>query len=264
MTLTLADPYLSQNEGRRYPLADDSVGLQDASLVDFRATVRNVPDGRSPAATVAALNTVEVEGRTFRRLSVLLSAGARELAVLAFDIPGDLATGSPFTAYARTATACGALTVTVVVLDEADGPYNVPFAPTTVRADDLKVDSVQSAGSVESTDPSITHNPTTRLTGRLVLTEGFNTEPYLDGNRLRLNVAKKGGIGEWCQTADAGQTCGNVLFTINGERPGSDGDLRLTGESGVRVTPLPDEHALRIELDDVAQEKMFTTCEKAC
>lgn len=264
MTRTLADPYLSQNEGRRYPLADDSVGLNDAALVDFRATVRNVPDGCAPAAMVAALNTIEVEGRTLRRLSIILSAGAQELTVLTFDIPGDLAPRAPFTAYSRTATAFGALTVTAAILDEADGPYAVPLAPTTVRADDLKVDSVQSTGSVESTDPSIAHNPTTRLTGRIVLAEGFNTEPYLDGNRLRLTVAKKGGIGEWCQTSGSGQTCGNVLFTINGERPGSNGDIRLIGESGIRVTPLPDEHALRIELDDVAQEKMFMTCEKAC
>ena len=268
MITTLADPWLTQNAGRKYPLADDTdTTIPDDAILEFRCTVRGFKLHGTPTARIyyiGSRNDPKLGFTKYADIEILDGPTGERIGTIQFNVPRSLIEGSCYTAVATNGGICGALTVQYAFMRIPYGPFNAVFSSTTVIVDDLKVDSVQSAGSVESTDPTITHNPTVRLTGRIVLAEGFNTEPYLDGNRLRLNVVKKGGIGEWCQTTGSGQTCSNVLFTINGERPGSDGDIRLTGENGVRVTPLPDEHALRIELDDVAQEKMLKTCEKAC
>lgn len=268
MITTLADPWLTQNAGRKYPLADDTdTTIPDDAILEFRCTVRGFKLHGTPTARIyyiGSRNDPNLGSVKYADVEILDGPAGGRIGTIRFDVPRSAVARSYHTAVAANGGIYGALTVQYAFTLIPYGAFDAVFSPTTVIADDLKVDSVQSAVSVESTDPTITHNPTTRLTGRLVLAEGFNTEPYLDGNRLRLNVAKRSGIGEWCQTAGAGQTCRNVLFTINGERPGSDGNLRLTGENGIRVTPLPDEHALRIELDDVAREKMLTTCEKAC
>jgi hypothetical protein len=188
---------------------------------------------------------------------------------LVFSIPTNIASNAPYTAYATdTATGTsGAITVTSSVLSVANGTKSIPFAWTTVVCDSLKVDSIRSghsASDARDADDPTSLNAAAALTGDIVLAEGRNAEPYLDGNRIRLDIFKGAGLGENCQSMASAQTCDNVLFTINGERPGSDGNIRITGENGITVTPDPDGHALTIKLDDVELDRMTTKCESDC
>jgi len=146
-------------------------------------------------------------------------------------------------------------------------PVDIPFAATTVVCDSLKVMSLQSAHDAadarDVSDPD-GRDPVAMLTGEIVLAEGRNAEPYLDGSRLRLDIRKGAGLGENCQAMASSQTCDNVLFAINGERPGSDGNIRIAGENGVSVTARPGEHAITIKLDDVARDRLAKECASAC
>lgn len=155
---------------------------------------------------------------------------------------------------------------------DASYDVDIPFAATTVVCDSLKVDSIQSAqdpdDALDKDDPADL-DVTVAVSGDVELAEGRNAEPYLDGNRLRIDVFKGGGLGERCQGdsvdgAAAGQTCGTVLFTVNGERPGSDGELRIIGEDGITVTPYPEDHAVEIRMDEAAAAKMTVGCAPAC
>ena len=147
-------------------------------------------------------------------------------------------------------------------------PVDIPLAWSTVVCDSLKVDSVQSAQGADDArddDDPAARTVTTVVSGDIEIAEGRNTEPYLDGNSLRLDIFKGGGLGERCQSAVmGGQRCDTVLFTINGERPGSDGDLRIVGESGVTVKPIPEEHAIGITMDDATAGLMSEGCAPEC
>lgn len=261
MITTLADPYLAANAGRRYPLADDTTGLADASLVDFRAAVSGVPTGTAVRAVLVRIG-ISADDPSVRELAVDLLAGETVLAALVFPIPADLASKSAYTAIARTTAAVGALTVMAAALDEDLGDYEIPFAATTVSVRGLGVDSIVSDGcrSRLPTDPDLE----TPVTGAVRIDPGYNTDPYLDGNRLHLDIVKGAGIGEWCQTEATGQTCDNVLFTINGERPGSDGNVNLVGESGIEVIPHPETHEIEIRLGDAAKAALAEDCERTC
>jgi hypothetical protein len=149
---------------------------------------------------------------------------------------------------------------------------DIPFAATTVVCDSLKVYSIQSAqddeDAVDETDPigaAASSYATRAISGDIVLAEGRNAEPYLDGNRLKLDIFKGAGLGEQCQSAVSGsQHCGTVLFTINGERPGSNGNIRIVGDGGITVTPDPENHAVEIRMDDEAAHRMADGCAPAC
>ena len=147
-------------------------------------------------------------------------------------------------------------------------PVDIPLAATTVVCDSLKVMSLQSANTqadARDDDDPAARTVTTAISGDIEIAEGRNTEPYLDGNSLRLDIFKGGGLGERCQSAVmGGQRCDTVLFTINGERPGSDGDLRIVGESGVTVKPIPEEHAIEITMDDATAGLMSEGCAPEC
>ena len=155
----------------------------------------------------------------------------------------------------------------VYVPPQGEYHVDIPFAATTVVCDSLKVMSLQSghdpADARDKDDPSGL-NAAAALSGEIVLAEGRNTEPYLDGNHVRLDIFKGAGLGENCQSVSSAQTCDNVLFTINGERPGSDGDIRIVGEDGITVTPDPGAHALTVKMDTVARDRMTTECASEC
>ena len=265
MIRTIADQYLAQNAGRRYPLADDTpAGVPDAAILDFRCTVRDVPPGSTARARLTNVATVGSD----KRLTVTVDrAGTSD--TLVFAIPLSMAADAPFTAYASDVVtgATGAMTVSAAVRSVQNGAKNLAFAWTTVVCDSLKVASLQSGHSSaearDKEDPSGL-NAAAALSGEIVLAEGRNAEPYLDGNRIRLDIFKGAGLGENCQSVSSGQTCDNVLFTINGERPGSDGDIRLVGEGGVTVTPHPESHSLTIKLDDVARNRLVAECTSDC
>lgn len=265
MIRTLADQYLAQNAGRRYPLADDA-GYgdipDDAAILDFRCTVRGVPAG---AAARAWITGVEATAAGKEVTVTVDRPGAND--VLVFELPSLLA--APYTAFARDEStgAEGTLVVAEAALSLPDGVKHAPLAWTTVVCDSLRVDSLRSCDENardEDADPAGL-DANAPLTGDIVLAEGRNAEPYLDGNRLRLDVFKGGGLGERCQTPAAGnQTCGTVLFTINGERPGSDGEIKIMGDNGVKVVPDPENHAVEIRMDDVATSRMAAGCAPAC
>lgn len=145
---------------------------------------------------------------------------------------------------------------------------DIPFATTTIVCDSLKVHSIQSAhdlADARDEDDPAGLDTTAAVDGEIALAEGRNAEPYLDGNRLRLDVFKGAGLGERCQSAVSGsQRCGTVLFTINGERPGSDGNIRIVGDGGITVVPDPENHAVEIRMDDEAASRMADGCAPAC
>ena len=270
MIRTLADQYLAQNAGRRYPLADDSGydGIpDDTALLDFRCTVRGVPAGVAPTAWIT---NVAGGGEENKTITVTVDRpGAPD--VLDFVIPRTMAEGSPFvaTAHDESTGAEGVLTVSAAAHAIANGIEAIPLARTTVVCDSLKVDSVQSAQGAAAGDEGDPpgRDAAAEISGEIVLAEGRNVEPYLDGNRLRLDIFKGGGLGELCQTvspAAGGQRCDTVLFTVNGERPGSTGDLMIVGDDGITVTPDPANHALEIRMDEAAADRMADGCAPVC
>ena len=271
MIRTLADQYLAQNAGRRYPFADDCdvQDIPDSAILDFRCTLRGVSAGTAPRAWLTKVETASAA----KRLTVT-TARPGTPDTLVFDIPADMAADAPYTAHAYDAAtgAEGALTVTAAALSVGNGVKSVPFAWTTVVCDSMKVDSIQSVqddeDAVDDTDPEgavASGYATETVSGMVLLDEGRNAEPYLDGNRLRLDVFKGAGLGERCQSAvSGGQRCGTVLFTINGERPGSDGDIRIVGDGGIAVVPDPENHAVEIRMDDEATRRTADGCATTC
>ena len=252
MITTLANPWLAQNAGRKFPLADDvDTIVPNAALLDFRCTVRGLRAGETPVAWLTDIAKDDDAGTVL--VTVWVKSGTRGVDVLLFEIPDNIARHEPHTVYVATDRSAAALTVTAEILTVEVGSTPVRFAPATVVADGLKVDSVNGED---------TANPP--ATGEIVLEPGYNAEPYLDGNRIRLDIYKGAGLGENCQTPAASQHCGNVLFSVNGERPGSDGNLKLVGEDGITVTSDKEHHAVEIRLDATAKDKVSKTCEPAC
>ncbi len=248
MIRTIADQWLAQNAGRRYPFADDAGvgGIPDSAVLDFSCVVHGAKAGEVVAASLTGLERVDGGMRPRVRVGAY--------GTLLFYVPDALARNAPYVASAASddGHVSGRLTVAASLLSAVMPDSPVPFAATAVALDSLKVESVQADGGDV-------------LTGEVVLSEGYNAEPYLDGSRLRLDVSKGGGLGEYCRLATGGgQTCDTVLFTVNGERPGSDGELRLVGGPGVAVTPMPDEHALEISLDATAKGTLAAECPAAC
>lgn len=274
MITTIADPYLAQNAGRRYPLADDTPYDDvpcDSAILDFRCTVFGMPSGKALRAWLNHVETVS----SGRQLTVSVRDGEDEVDSLTFEIAAPLPESAAHghTAVARGARSLGEITVSPAIMDEdcvPDGDKSSPFAWTTVVCDSLKVMSVQSGNTAgdafdEDDPPERVNACTAVLSGEIWLAEGRNADPYLDGNHLRLDIYKGAGLGERCQAAAAGdQTCDTVLFTINGERPGSDGDIRIVGDGGITVTPRPDDNAVEIGIGSAALDRLAKECERAC
>lgn len=268
MITTIADPFLAQNAGRRYPLADDTTGVPDNAILDFTCSVRNVPNTAFPRAMITDVDETSDGGVTGRRITVGVYAGTTLLTSLTFDIPGNMATSSVYRTVCRTDAAIGEIAVTSAALAIDTRVKNVPFARNTVVADMMKVDSITAVDSVDDDihDPKTgaVLSPTATLTGEVLLDDGYNSEPYLDGNNIRVEIYKGAGVREFCQPAPEGQTCGNVLFTINGEKPDSNGDIRIVGEDGITVIPHPEEHTIEITMGSTASDTVAKKCDRAC
>ena len=278
MIKTIADPYLAQNAGRRYPLADDTPYTDvpcDTAILDFRCTVRGVPAGHTPRAWLVRAKTLETPEGSAKQLTVEVrdDTSGETISTLVFELPGDMAAGHSHRIRARDrdGRSLGEMTVSAEAAGSCipEREMSIPFAWTTVVCDSLKVDSLQSANSKgdarDKTDPA-GRDVVAVLDGEVALAEGRNVEPYLDGAALRLDIRKGAGLGERCQTAAAGggQTCDTVLFTVNGERPGSDGDLRIVGDGGVTVTPRPEENTVEIGLGSAALARLAAECRRTC
>lgn len=270
MIRTIADPWLAQNAGRRYPLADDSdTTIPNNAILDFRCTVRGVTPGRTPVARIfyiGSRNDQVLGPVKYADVEILDGRGGDRIGVLRFDVPRSRVQTAHYTAVASGDAASGRLTVQYPFTTIPYGAFSAEFSSTTVVADSLGVDSVQGVPSVSYDEPGQHHidGPSVVLTGDVVLDAGANADPYLDGNRLRLEIAKGYGRGEWCQRQKATQNCGNVLFSINGERPGSDGSMRLVGEGGVIITPDQDGHALVITIGRPAADMLASDCTVKC
>lgn len=254
MITTIADQYLAQNAGRRYPFADDTPdmpGLPDSAVLDFHVSVYGRWDTAIPTA---ALQRVTREHGIVGIHVEMLQAQRTAAHSIHFSAPEEAFQADvPVTLRVSNSELCAAITVTSAILD-AQIPHSAyrEFAPTTVTFRTCGVDSIQAVGGE-------------RLDGEIVLAPGYNVDPYLDGNRLRLDVSKGGGIGEYCQQVSAGtQTCANVLFSINGERPGTDGDIVISGHDGVVVSNNPAAHAIEISVSATARTVLSGGCSVTC
>lgn len=255
MTYTLADQHLAQNAGRRFPLADDTVGMPDNVILDFRCTVFDLQAGETASAS---LQGVSDDGE-WTVVTVRAARGSARCP-LTFRFPLRMVEGTAYTAMAEGEFAFGEMTVTAALSDAPWGPADVPFSAATVSGDPLKVMSVQSAEEEDRGALPVT----CAVTGDVLLEEGYNTEPYISGNAIKLNIYKGAGAGEYCREISGDQTCGNVMFSINGERPDVNGNVMITGSDGVSVTPRPQENAVEITLNSKAAETATEPCEKTC
>lgn len=273
MIVTIADQWLVQNAGRRYPIADDSetvfydaslhkdITIPDTAILDFRCVLHGIRAEEPPTAILTYVGSfADPDGRFVKFGDVVLKCGDTQLTSLRFEVPRELARNTPYVAYAENDYASGVMTVSYSFADIPYGTVNAAFAKTTVVVDNLGVDSVKSTNSVDKKLPVGTE----KISGEIHLDLGYNTDPYIDGNRLRIDITKGGGIGENWQKQTGTQTCDNVMFTINGERPGSDGDIKLVGESGITVIPRPEEHAIEIAIPKTAADILAKTCKTKC
>ena len=266
MIRTIADQWLAQNAGRKYPLPDDvDTGIPDSAVLDFRCSVRGIPAGAVPEAVMSVPEDPDAP------VTVRISCPGFSGAELKFAVPRDPARGSFHTLPASSDGAFGSLSFTAAVRSAEAAGKSAKMAASTVTADSLGVDSVQGIPRMSYAgedghriDGACDAVLTGGEDGTVELDIGANSDPYLDGRRLRLEISKGGGRGEWCQRQGSDQTCDNVLFTVNGERPGSDGDIRISGEDGVTVTPVPEEHALVVSIERSSADMMSKDCSPAC
>ena len=120
MIRTIADQWLAQNAGRKYPLRDDvDTGIPDSAVLDFRCSVRGIP------------------------VTVRISCPGFSGAELAFAVPRDPARGSFHTLPASSDCAFGSLSFTASIRSTEAAGKSATLAASTVTADSLGVDSVQ-------------------------------------------------------------------------------------------------------------------------
>lgn len=73
--------------------------------------------------------------------------------------------------------------------------------------------------------------------GEVVVADGHNTTLDISGNDLRLRIRMGDGKGVECPEQEEGTVCdGRILYYLNGQKAGSDGNIQLVGGSGVSVS----------------------------
>lgn len=252
MIVTYAQPALNKNAGRRYPLADDvETGIPDGVLLDCRitATVPVNPLNVSVTELAARGGTVtvdlDVDGRTVR-------ATARPGAHLAYgDNDGVRAW---------------------VAIGETPDPFrgSARLVPSVVVSDTLRVRSVKSFRSdVRPDTQGMSYLPddapedatAERLSdGPLHLVPGYNVDVALIGDRVRLSAYRGAGLGQYCVTTEGNQSCGGVLYSINGELPDNSGNIRIDGGSGVVVENDETANMVTVRLDERVYEMLDEFC----
>lgn len=226
MTRTYAQPATAENAGRRYPLLDDvETGIPDDAVLDCHVvTTRAVDPTRASIAEIAGDHGADT-------VKIVLDVDGSGVTIHA--TPGRLSSGT---------SEDGSATAWIVVGDSArtlSFTGNARLAPTVVACDARRVRSIRSmTSSLRSEDVHVHGGSATdaRLSGSVSLVPGYNVDAVLIDGRIRLHVANGGGIGAYCRAVAGNQTCGGVMYSINGELPDENGNMVIKGGSGVTVT----------------------------
>lgn len=248
MIQTLAHPALAKNAGRRYPLLDDvETGIPDDALIDCHVVTTTVVSPTNVAVTAisgtadAATVSIDVDGHV----------------ITIHATPGRLASGT---------SEDGAATAWIVVGDGAAGlsfTGRALIVPTAVACDARRVRSVRSLTStLEPDDVAVygrTQGTATALSGVVDVVSGYNVDAALVDGRVRLHVSNGGGIGAYCRPVGGHQTCGGVLYSINGELPDKDGNVVIVGGAGVSVST-GGAHEIVVEVSDAVFDTLAENC----
>lgn len=248
MIQTLAQPALAKNAGRRYPLLDDvETGIPDDALIDCHVVTTTVVSPTNVAVTA-------ISG-TKDAATVVLDADGHAITIHA--TPGRLASGT---------SEDGAATAWIVVGAGVDGlsfAGRALLAPTAVACDARRVRSIRSLTSMlEPDDVAVygrTQGTATALSGVVDVVSGYNVDAALVDGRVRLHVSNGGGLGAYCRPVGGHQTCGGVMYSINGELPDKDGNVVIVGGAGVSVSP-GGEHEIVVSVSDAVFDTLAENC----
>lgn len=250
MIQTLAQPALAKNAGRRYPLLDDvETGIPDDALIDCHVVTTVVVSPTNVAVT-AISGTADAATAT-----VSIDVDGHAITIRA--TPGRLASGT---------SEDGAATAWIVV---GDGVAGLSFAgrallvPTAVACDARRVRSVRALTStLEPDDVAVygrTQGTATALSGVVDVVSGYNVDAALVNGRVRLHVSNGGGLGAYCRPVGGHQTCGGVLYSINGELPDKDGNVVIVGGAGVSVST-GGAHEIVVSVSDAVFDTLAENC----
>lgn len=248
MIQTLAQPALAKNAGRRYPLLDDvETGIPDDALIDCRVVT----------TTVVSPTNVAVTAITGTTDAATVSIDADGHAITIHATPGRLSSGT---------SEDGTATAWIVVGAGVDGlsfAGRALLVPTVVACDARRVRSVRSLTStLEPDDVAVygrTQGTATALSGVVDVVSGYNVDAALVNGRVRLHVSNGGGLGAYCRPVGGHQTCGGVLYSINGELPDKDGNVVIVGGSGVSVAA-GGAHEIVVSVSDAVFDTLAENC----
>jgi hypothetical protein len=235
--MTRTPEWLNANRYRRYPFRDDtnltctgSRALSNDVLLDCRLV------SCTSAQAALSLSNVEV---TAGQLICAFSYGS-----VSFYVTVPAAASYPYTV---TGSALG-LQYTLIfgegcktLLAWPVGTYSLNESPVlqptlTVVQDRHRVDTVRATGSGQTT-----------LSGLVYIEPGYNCEPVVMPNKIRLSAGLGYGAGRYCNSLnDAVRSCAEAILWVNGQNADEAGNLPLVGGPGVEVESQPDQNRVVI------------------
>lgn len=231
--------WLNANRYRRYPFRDDTnlacTGgreLPNNVLLDCRLV--------SCTAAVSLLTLLSVEVTAGQ--SSLLFCFGYGLHMFYVEVPA--AAAFPY----QVAGSSAGFQYTLVfgegcttVFGYPVGVYNMTSTPViqpalTVVQDRHRVDTVQATGEGQAV-----------LSGLIYVEPGYNCDPTVVPDSIRLSAGLGYGAGRYCERLlDAVVSCADAILWWNGQNASEDGNIEIRGGQGVDVDPQPENHRIVI------------------
>jgi hypothetical protein len=226
--------WLNENSTRKYPFTDDSVFLDDSSLVtipldmfkDLSMTVSdNILPVKLTAIQVVSTSVVKVlfsYGVSMATSGITLNVAPQIRTNVVVD------TGDNWSAYVQLVTGAGLLAVAQWPV----GTYT--FSNMTVEPSAVLIDA--NRGVVQFTDLLV---PGTPIAGSVSFIPGVNMDVIVGLLNNEVNLIAGIGNGTGQGVAPSPGTCAGLIFEINGARPDNRGNLSLVGANNIAIRNEP-------------------------
>lgn len=86
--------------------------------------------------------------------------------------------------------------------------------------------------------------------GDVLILPGYNMEVLVLTDGISLLPSLGAGLGRFVGTLNQTSVCDGTVLSISGQRPTQRGEFFIKGGRGIKVTPIPDEHKIRISVDN--------------
>ncbi len=231
--------WLNANAQRRYPFVDDTApGVADDVILDFSGTVT---DDAYDGTGVFLVSVVVYPGAT--GLLFQFTCGG---APFAAEVPGNAS--FPYkvagaTAGLRYAVVFGEGCINLFAAEAAVHACHGQLLPATVAVTTRqRINSIKADGYAQIP-----------LTGRVFIAPGYNCDPVVTPDRIKLVTGVGYGAGRDCIPEAAGVTsCGNALLRLNGQAASEDGNINIMVVGAEMITD-PVTHTITIRAGAAAK-----------